>query len=60
MTPEITLLTLSAAAIAFAHTILGPDHYLPFIAMAKARNWGLAKTLKATMACGLGVAFLGI
>lgn len=54
MTPEITLLTLSAAAIAFVHTILGPDHYLPFIAMSKARNWGLAKTLKITVACGAG------
>lgn len=54
MTPEITLLTLSAAAIAFVHTILGPDHYLPFIAMAKARNWSLTRTLKITLACGVG------
>ena len=54
MTPEIALLTLSAAAIAFIHTILGPDHYLPFIAMAKARNWNLRKTIRITLGCGLG------
>ena len=54
MTPEITLLALSAAAIAFIHTILGPDHYLPFVAMAKARNWSLSKTFRITLACGIG------
>ncbi len=54
MTPELLLLGLSAAAIAFVHTVLGPDHYLPFIAMAKARGWGLQKTLRVTMICGVG------
>lgn len=32
MTPEITVLAIAAASIAFVHTVLGPDHYLPFIA----------------------------
>lgn len=54
MTPEITVLTLSAMAIAFVHTLLGPDHYLPFVAMAKAREWSLGKTLRITMICGVG------
>lgn len=54
MNPEITVLTLSAAAIAFMHTILGPDHYLPFIAMAKARDWTTGKTLRITLLCGIG------
>ena len=54
MTPEIILLSLSAAAIAFVHTILGPDHYLPFVAMAKARQWSVRKTVKITLFCGLG------
>ncbi|MCW8871854.1 MAG: sulfite exporter TauE/SafE family protein [Xanthomonadales bacterium] len=54
MTPEITMLALSAAAIAFAHTVLGPDHYLPFVAMAKARGWSMAKTLRITLFCGAG------
>ena len=54
MTPEITMLALSAAAIAFAHTVLGPDHYLPFVAMAKARGWSMAKTVRITLFCGAG------
>ncbi|MBT8058409.1 MAG: sulfite exporter TauE/SafE family protein [Gammaproteobacteria bacterium] len=54
MTPEITVLVLSAAAIAFVHTLLGPDHYLPFVAMAKARGWSTRKTLKVTLVCGAG------
>lgn len=54
MTPELTMLVLSAAAIAFLHTLLGPDHYLPFVAMAKARGWTLRKTLRITLLCGVG------
>jgi ABC-type nickel/cobalt efflux system permease component RcnA len=54
MTPEITMLALSAAAIAFVHTVLGPDHYLPFVAMAKARGWNMARTLRITLICGFG------
>lgn len=54
MTPELTMLALSAAAIAFLHTLLGPDHYLPFVAMAKARGWTLRKTLRITLLCGIG------
>lgn len=54
MGAEITVLMLSAAAIAFTHTILGPDHYLPFIAMAKARGWSVGKSLRITLLCGIG------
>jgi sulfite exporter TauE/SafE len=54
MHPEIILLVGSAAAIAFVHTLLGPDHYLPFVAMAKARGWSLRQTLRITVWCGLG------
>jgi len=43
-----------AAAIAFVHAVLGPDHYLPFVAMAKARNWTMQKTLRVTLICGMG------
>jgi sulfite exporter TauE/SafE len=54
VTPEIAMLALSAAAIAFVHTILGPDHYLPFVSMAKARGWNMARTLRVTLICGVG------
>ena len=51
---EAQILLLTAASIAFAHTLLGPDHYLVFTAMGKARNWSLARTLRVTTWCGLG------
>jgi nickel/cobalt exporter len=54
MTPEIIVLSLSAATLAFVHTLLGPDHYLPFVAMAKARGWNMRKTLRVTLICGSG------
>ena len=54
MMNEAQILILTAAAIAFLHTILGPDHYVVFTAMGKARRWTLAKTLRITTLCGLG------
>ena len=48
------LLYVTAASIGFIHTIFGPDHYLPFIVMSKARKWSLAKTSLITLLCGLG------
>lgn len=54
MAPELIVLIVSAASIAFLHTLLGPDHYLPFIAMARARGWSLAKTLRVVLLCGSG------
>ena len=34
--------------------MLGPDHYLPFIVMARARKWSLLKTTWITVLCGVG------
>lgn len=51
---EAQLLILTAASVAFVHTILGPDHYVIFTAMGKARAWSLARTLRVTTWCGLG------
>lgn len=44
----------AAGGVAFLHTILGPDHYLPFIVLARARSWSLTRTLVVTAICGLG------
>lgn len=54
ITPEILVLCWTAAAIAFVHTLLGPDHYLPFVALAKSRGWSAGKTLRMTLLCGSG------
>lgn len=48
-----TALTLTAISLAFIHTVLGPDHYVPFIAMAKAGNWSKKKTFLVTVLSGL-------
>lgn len=49
-----SLLYGTAASIALVHTLLGPDHYLPFIAMSRARKWSLTKTMIITVLCGVG------
>ncbi|MCK4564025.1 MAG: sulfite exporter TauE/SafE family protein [Verrucomicrobia bacterium] len=54
MTEAIPILAGTAAMLGFFHTLFGPDHYLPFIAMGKARDWTLSKTLWITFLCGLG------
>ena len=47
-------LVLTAAFIGFIHTLTGPDHFLPFIALSRAGGWTLRKTLLITAACGIG------
>lgn len=54
MDPEIILLCGTAATLGVAHTAVGPDHYLPFIMMSRARQWTLGRTLWITFLCGLG------
>jgi len=54
MPEAISILAATAATIGFFHTLIGPDHYLPFIAIGKARNWSVAKTMWITFLCGLG------
>lgn len=54
MPAELALLLATAASIGFIHTILGPDHYLPFIVMSKARGWPISKTALITFLCGIG------
>lgn len=54
MTNELILLLMTAVSLAIIHTLAGPDHYLPFIVISKARNWSYAKTCWFTALCGLG------
>ena len=64
---NIWLLAGTAATIGFVHTLIGPDHYLPFIVISRARKWKLGKTLWVSFLSGLGhvlssvaLGFLGI
>jgi nickel/cobalt transporter (NicO) family protein len=54
MTNQLLYFSGLAASLGFIHTILGPDHYVPFIFMAKARHWSTRRTLFITAFCGLG------
>ena len=51
---EILVLAGTAATLGLVHTVLGPDHYLPFIVISRARKWPLSKTLFISFFCGLG------
>lgn len=50
-----TSLTLAgtAAALGGLHTLYGPDHYVPFIALARIGRWSVGKTILVTLSCGL-------
>lgn len=48
------MLILAAIPVGLLHTLMGPDHYIPFIAMAKARSWSMKKTAAITTLCGIG------
>jgi sulfite exporter TauE/SafE len=50
---EMIYLVWVAGVVGVIHTVLGPDHYLPFVAMARAGKWTNHKTLWITTLCGL-------
>jgi nickel/cobalt exporter len=54
MNNSLALLSVTAISIAFLHTILGPDHYLPFIVLSEAKKWSMRKTMIITFFCGIG------
>ncbi|MCU0234490.1 MAG: sulfite exporter TauE/SafE family protein [Thermoanaerobaculales bacterium] len=47
-------LLAAAGGVGVVHTLLGPDHYLPFIMLARARRWSRLRTAVVTAVCGLG------
>src|SRR3989338_8675145 len=54
MSQELSILTVTAASLGLLHTIAGPDHYVPFIMISRARKWSLVKTAFITFLCGIG------
>jgi len=54
ITEQIVYFSGLGATLGFVHTFLGPDHYIPFVFMARARNWKQQKTIVITILCGLG------
>jgi nickel/cobalt transporter (NicO) family protein len=53
MEPQSIILLGTAATVGFLHTLLGVDHSLPFVVLARTQRWTLRKTLGVTAACGL-------
>ena len=54
MDSEILLLATTAGTLGIVHTLIGPDHYVPFIMMSRAQGWSMLKTLTVTVLCGVG------
>ena len=67
MEPSISFLAGTALTVGIFHTLAGPDHYLPFVVMARTRNWSILKTINIVALCGIGhvlssifIGFIGI
>ena len=54
MTDANLLLLGTAATIGLFHTLVGVDHTLPFIVLARSQKWSLKKLWWVTGLCGLG------
>lgn len=54
MPDSTVLLLITAVSLGFVHTVLGPDHYLPFVMMARAQEWTRRKMLTVTVLSGVG------
>ncbi len=54
MSQDLLPLVITAASIGFLHTLVGPDHYVPFIMMSRSGKWSLLKTGVVTVLCGIG------
>ncbi len=51
---ELQILIWTAISIGFLHTLIGPDHYLPFIMIGRARQWSIVKITWVTILSGIG------
>jgi len=54
METTLTILLGSAVGIGFLHTLIGVDHWLPFVVLGRAQGWRLRRVLAITAACGVG------
>ena len=50
---ELGVLLTTAITIGFIHTIIGIDHYIPFVVLSRANNWTVKKTMLIVFLCGI-------
>lgn len=48
------LLLSTAFILALTHTVIGIDHYVPFVVLSKANAWTMKKTMIIVLLCGIG------
>ncbi len=48
--PARAPLLIAALSVAFFHTLVGVDHYLPFVVLGRARRWSMRKVVAITAA----------
>ncbi|MGZ8831360.1 MAG: hypothetical protein ACXW2Q_13405, partial [Thermoanaerobaculia bacterium] len=53
MNASVWALVIAAASVGALHTI-APDHWMPFAALSRVRNWNLLRTARTTVLCGFG------
>lgn len=53
MGTELTMLLATSISVSVLHTVSGPDHFIPFIAIGRSKGWKLPKTLFWTVLCGI-------
>lgn len=53
MNASVWALVIAAASVGALHTI-APDHWMPFAALSRVRNWSLLRTTRTTVICGFG------
>ncbi len=46
-------LAASAGVLGVLHTLLGPDHVVPFVVLGRLRGWSLARTVSVALLCGV-------
>jgi len=50
----MNVLLVTSITLALVHTLIGVDHYLPFIVLGQANNWSIKKTMFIVLMCGIG------
>ena len=51
---DVNILIAAAISLAVIHTVIGVDHYIPFIALSRANSWTMKKTTLVVLVCGIG------